>query len=104
MKAPAPHTPGSCAPAPGAEAAPGAGAAGNPALPGNAVSRGRMSLPELRPMEIAVVVELDAAEEDVLRLKHLGVCSGRRVQLVKAGDPLILRVLGSACRRDSPAW
>ena len=53
------------------------------------------TLSELQPLEIAVVVELDAVEDDVLRLKHLGICSGRRVQLVKAGDPLILRVLGS---------
>ena len=46
-------------------------------------------------MQTATVVELDAAAEDVTRLKHLGICSGRRVQLVKTGDPLILRVLGS---------
>lgn len=41
------------------------------------------------------MIELDATAEDVTRLKHLGICSGRRIQLVKTGDPLILRVIGS---------
>jgi Fe2+ transport system protein FeoA len=28
-------------------------------------------------------------------LKSLGICVGRRVQLAKVGDPLIVRVLGT---------
>jgi Fe2+ transport system protein FeoA len=32
---------------------------------------------------------------DVTRLKSLGICLGRRIQLVKGGDPLVVRVLGA---------
>lgn len=49
---------------------------------------------ELRPYECAVVRRMDGAGDDVERLKSMGLCLGRRVELVRAGDPLILRVLG----------
>lgn len=54
-----------------------------------------IALTELRPMEPALVADLDANAEELTRLKHLGICAGRRLQMVKPGDPLILRVLGS---------
>jgi Fe2+ transport system protein FeoA len=38
-------------------------------------------------------VETD--DEDTQRLKTLGVCLGRRVELVRAGNPLILKIFGS---------
>jgi Fe2+ transport system protein FeoA len=38
---------------------------------------------------------MDVDDEDGQRLKAMGVCLSRKVELVKAGDPLILRVLGS---------
>jgi Fe2+ transport system protein FeoA len=44
---------------------------------------------------LAQVVEVVAEADDAVRLKSLGVCVGRRVQLVKGGDPLIVRVLGA---------
>ena len=34
-------------------------------------------------------------DEDTNRLKTLGVCVGRRVELVRAGNPLILKIFGS---------
>ena len=34
-------------------------------------------------------------DEDTQRLKTLGVCVGRRVELVRGGDPLILKIFGS---------
>ena len=34
-------------------------------------------------------------DEDTHRLKTLGVCVGRRVELVRAGNPLILKIFGS---------
>ena len=43
----------------------------------------------------ATVSDLQAAPADALRLKAMGVCAGRKVMLTKAGDPLILRVLGT---------
>ena len=36
-----------------------------------------------------------ATSEDVLRLKALGVCIGRRIELIKAGDPMIIKVVGA---------
>jgi Fe2+ transport system protein FeoA len=41
------------------------------------------------------VVKLDAAVEEAGRLKSLGICVGRCIELVKSGDPLIVRVLGA---------
>jgi len=38
------------------------------------------------------VVQADA--DDAARLKAMGLCAGRRVQLVQRGDPMILRALG----------
>ena len=41
------------------------------------------------------VVQLVATSEDVMRLKALGVCVGRRIELVKGGDPMIIKVVGA---------
>ena len=54
-----------------------------------------MFLPQLPPDGLARVAELQVDGEDAIRLKAMGICVGRRVQLVKAGDPLIVRVLGA---------
>lgn len=51
---------------------------------------------DLLPLRVCAVVRSIAIDdEEMLRLKTLGVCLGRRVELVKAGDPLILKVFGS---------
>ena len=52
-------------------------------------------LDQLPPRVCAVVRNIATDDEEMLRLKTLGVCLGRRVELVKAGDPLILKVFGS---------
>jgi len=52
-------------------------------------------LDELPPRVCAVVREIATDDEDTNRLKTLGVCVGRRVELVRSGDPLILKVFGS---------
>jgi Fe2+ transport system protein FeoA len=52
-------------------------------------------LDELPPHVCAVVREIATDDEDTNRLKTLGVCVGRRVELVRSGDPLILKVFGS---------
>ena len=49
----------------------------------------------MKPMQVCVVLDVEADEVDADRLKALGICKGRRIQLVKSGDPLILRVLGT---------
>jgi Fe2+ transport system protein FeoA len=52
-------------------------------------------LDELPPRVCAVVRSIATEDEDTLRLKTLGVCVGRRVELVRAGNPLILKIFGS---------
>jgi len=43
----------------------------------------------------ARVVRVDAGHEDAVRLMALGVCVGRRIQVVKPGDPIIVQVVGT---------
>jgi len=52
-------------------------------------------LDELPPHVCAVVRSVATDDEDTQRLKTLGVCVGRRVELVRAGNPLILKIFGS---------
>ena len=54
-----------------------------------------MRLDELPARVCAVVRRVDTDDEDTDRLKTLGICLGRRVELVRVGDPLILKVFGS---------
>ena len=54
-----------------------------------------MRLDELPSHVCAVVRRIQTDDEDTQRLKTLGVCMGRRVEMVRAGDPLILKVFGS---------
>ena len=42
-----------------------------------------------------MVRNISIDDDEMQRLKTLGVCLGRRVELVKGGDPLILKVFGS---------
>jgi Fe2+ transport system protein FeoA len=52
-------------------------------------------LDKLPPRVCAVVRSIETDDSETQRLKTLGVCVGRRVELVQGGDPLILRVFGS---------
>ena len=52
-------------------------------------------LDALPPRVCAVVRSVETEDEDTQRLKTLGVCVGRRVELVRAGNPLILKIFGS---------
>ena len=54
-----------------------------------------LPLTELSARQVAVVEDLTGPEADQARLKSLGICAGRRLQLVKGGDPIVVRVLGS---------
>lgn len=42
-----------------------------------------------------LVHEVRAGETEIEQLQAMGVCAGRKVMLVKTGDPMILKVLGS---------
>ena len=54
-----------------------------------------LALTQLPPGKCAVVRRVESESEDIERLKMLGVCLGRRVEVVKAGDPMIIRVFSS---------
>ena len=41
------------------------------------------------------VCDVRAGEEETIRLISMGVCVGRTVRLMRPGDPLILKVLGT---------
>lgn len=60
-----------------------------------AIKPGWVTLDRLEPARCAAIAAIDAPDDDIARLMAMGVCTGRKVELVKAGDPLILRVLGS---------
>ena len=61
----------------------------------NQTAPGLVRLDLLPPRVCAVVRAIATDDEEMQRLKTLGVCLGRRVELVKLGDPLILKVFGS---------
>ena len=42
------------------------------------------------------IVGFDLAEEDVTRLKVLGICEGREIRLIQNGSPMVLEVLGTS--------
>jgi Fe2+ transport system protein FeoA len=50
------------------------------------------AMPEGVPARIARV---EGGTADLERLEVLGLCAGRTVEVVQAGDPLIVRVLGT---------
>jgi len=49
-------------------------------------------LPEAVPARIG---SIEAAGPDHVRLEVMGLCPGRIVEVVQAGDPMIVRVLGT---------
>ncbi len=55
---------------------------------------GTLRLDEIPAGSCATVVEVDSRMESE-RLKAMGVCLGRTLELIKPGDPLILKVFGS---------
>jgi len=67
-----------------------------------------MRLDKLPPRTCAIVCRVETENEDVKRLKMLGICVGRRVEVVKPGDPLIVRVfstrLGISASLASRVW
>lgn len=58
-------------------------------------NRSSVRLDELLPKQCATVCRVDAQDGSADQLMAMGVCIGRQVEVVKCGDPLILRVLGS---------
>ncbi len=52
-------------------------------------------LTDIPPDMCVEVTRMDADDDDTQRLKAMGVCVGRKVVMVKQGDPLIVRVWGT---------
>jgi Fe2+ transport system protein FeoA len=57
--------------------------------------RGVVPLDSLGPGQCARVHQVEEADHDLERLMAMGVCAGRKVMLVRRGDPLIVKVLGT---------
>ena len=52
-------------------------------------------LDELPPRRCSIVRRIETDSEDVQRLKMLGICVGRQIEVVQSGDPLIIKIFGS---------
>ena len=52
-------------------------------------------LDRIDPGHCGIVVDVEAGADEVDQLKSMGVCIGRKVMLVQAGDPLVLKVMGT---------
>jgi Fe2+ transport system protein FeoA len=52
-------------------------------------------LDALPARQCAVVCRIETDGDDMQRLKTLGICVGRRLEVVRTGDPLIVRIFGS---------
>ncbi len=55
----------------------------------------QISLDALELGHCGVITDLDLAESDDKRLRTLGICPGRRVWMVRSGDPMVVKVMGS---------
>lgn len=54
-----------------------------------------MKLNELPSGARAIVHRIDAADAAVQRLMAMGLCVGRELEVVRQGNPLIVRMLGA---------
>ena len=64
-------------------------------MPEPAADRGSVRLDAIEPGHCGIVRLVEAGEAEIDQLKAMGVCIGRQVMLVQAGDPLILKVMGT---------
>jgi Fe2+ transport system protein FeoA len=52
-------------------------------------------LDELAAGRSGAIAAVDAGEQELERLKAMGLCVGRHVEVQRPGDPLIVKVLGT---------
>jgi Fe2+ transport system protein FeoA len=55
---------------------------------------GEVALTSLKPGNCAKITAV-GSREDLERLKAMGLCLGRLLEVVKSGDPLIIRIYGT---------
>lgn len=58
----------------------------------NRSSSSPVCLDDMKSSEQGRVCEIGACEHDCQRLLGMGVCLGRKLEVIKQGDPLIVRV------------
>lgn len=58
-------------------------------------SNSELCLDRLQPYQCGVIAGVDGDDDDMERLRAMGVCRGRVVELIQRGDPLIIKVLGT---------
>jgi Fe2+ transport system protein FeoA len=56
---------------------------------------GGTRLDKLALQACAIIRRIETDGEEVQRLKSLGLCVGRQIEVVKSGDPLIIKIFGS---------
>ena len=61
----------------------------------NAMTTDLLRLSDLDAHLCAIVRKIDREDEDTDRLKTLGVCVGRQIEVARKGDPVILKIFGS---------
>ncbi|WP_428389683.1 FeoA family protein [Mucisphaera sp.] len=61
---------------------------------------GLLTLGDLQRGACATIREVQAGPFDAERLKAMGLCSGRRVTVLKRGQPMIVSVMGSRIGLD----
>ncbi len=68
----------------------------SPSAPGESlVSDHGVAADRLDAGECGLICHIDGDHEDIERLKTMGVCLGRRLHVVKSGDPMIVSVMGT---------
>ena len=63
--------------------------------PATEIAKSRCGLNELPSISRAVVLHIEPAGEAMQRLMAMGLCVGRELEVVRQGNPLILRLLGA---------
>lgn len=53
------------------------------------------SLDRVPERACVLVHHVEASDDDMRRLMSMGLCAGRRIELVQHGDPMILKIFGS---------
>ena len=54
-----------------------------------------LRLDQIEPGHCGIVSDVRAGDSDIDRLKSMGVCTGRKLMMVRTGDPMIVKVFGS---------
>ena len=57
---------------------------------------GAVVLSSVREPQVCQVTKFDLLPEDEARLKNMGICVGRRIEILQVGDPLIVKVSGAS--------